>query len=213
MTDFTHFFINHVVVQVGVFIAAIPLYLLFGWAIAPEVKAAIASQREWLQFLEALLVAEISFYAIHRLAHTVPWLWRFHAIHHSSPELDWLASARFHPVEMILAKLAVGTPLVLLGFTKETFGGYLFVSAFQSLFVHANVKFQFPVLRWIVSTPEFHHWHHSNEPKAQNKNFGQPWVDLLFGTFYLPRGEMPTTYGANDPIPASYLRQMLYPFQ
>ena len=212
-TDVTHFAMNQIWVKVGVAITSIPLLLLFRGAVHPALQGAIAQQPGWLQFLEALLVAELSFYIIHRLAHTMPWLWRFHVIHHSSSELDWLASFRFHPVEMIVSKVFVGVPLVLLGFTKEIFGVYIFVSAFQALFVHANVRFRFPVLRWIIGTPEFHHWHHSQDPDAQNKNFGQPLIDHLFGTLYLPNGKWSTVYGANEAVPLTYLSQLLYPFQ
>ncbi len=212
-TDITHFVMNQIWVKVGVAIASIPLFLLFRWAVHPSLKTAITQQPTWLQFLEALLVAEVSFYIIHRLAHTLPWLWRFHVIHHSSPELDWLASFRFHPVEMIVTKVVVGMPLVLLGFTKETFGGYVLISSFQALFIHANVRLRFPLLRQIIGTPEFHHWHHSQDIEAQNKNFGQPLIDRLFGTFYLPNGKSPVAYGVKEFVPTTYRLQLLHPFQ
>jgi sterol desaturase/sphingolipid hydroxylase (fatty acid hydroxylase superfamily) len=212
-TDITHIAINQVVVKVGLATAVIPLFLLFNWAINPTLQAEIASQPTWLQFLEAVLIAEFSFYIIHRLAHTLPWLWRFHAIHHSSSELDWLASFRFHPVEMIVTKIFVGIPLVLLGFTRATFGAYLLIHSLQALFNHANVRFRFPILRRLITTPEFHHWHHSQDPDAQNKNFGQPLIDQLFGTIYLPDGKFPSAYGVSEPIPIRYWSQLLFPFR
>ncbi|AFY70258.1 fatty acid hydroxylase [Thalassoporum mexicanum PCC 7367] len=214
LTDVAHFFINHVAINVGTFAIGVILYVLFHASIDPTLQTAIRSQPPLLQFLEAFFLAQLIFYIIHRAAHTLPWLWRFHAIHHSSTELDWLASARLHPMEMILVNLATGVPLFWLGFTKETFGAYLIVGAFLPIFNHANIKVRLPILRWIIATPEYHHWHHSNDPQARDKNFaGLPVIDLMFGTFYLPEQKMPKTYGVDEAIPSGYWRQMLYPFK
>ena len=105
-------------------------------------------------------------------------------------------------------------PLFLLGFTKETFGQYLIFGAILTLFNHANTSLRVPILRWIIATPEFHHWHHSKEQVAHNKNFsGFPLIDLLFGTFYLPQSKMPSNYGVDEFIPQTYGEQILYPIK
>jgi sterol desaturase/sphingolipid hydroxylase (fatty acid hydroxylase superfamily) len=213
LIDVTHFFINCVVVQLGVLLAIFPLYFLLGWAINPGLQAAVSSQPGWLQFAEAFLIAEMGFYTLHRLCHELPWLWRFHAIHHTSPALDWLAALRFHPVELILSRIFVGTPLIVLGFSQEILGAYSLVSTSQALFIHANLKLEFPILRWLIATPEFHRWHHNQEPETQNKNFGQPFLDLLFGTLYIPKHNQLASYGVNELMLNSYKEQLLYPFQ
>jgi sterol desaturase/sphingolipid hydroxylase (fatty acid hydroxylase superfamily) len=214
LTDVAHFFINHILVNAGTFAVAVFLYVFFSSAINPALQLAVRSQPGWLQFIEAFLLAQLIFYTLHRLAHQIPWLWRFHAIHHSSAELDWLASARLHPVEAIAMNVAISIPLILLGFTKETFGFYLIFAAFLPIFNHANTNLRFPILRWIIATPEFHHWHHHNELDSRDKNFsGFPAIDLLFGTFYMPKDRMPTIYGVDEYIPKSYWQQLLYPFQ
>jgi sterol desaturase/sphingolipid hydroxylase (fatty acid hydroxylase superfamily) len=212
LTDLTHYFVNQYLVEVGVFLLAIPLYLFLGWAIDNPLSKAIATQSAPIQFLEAILVAELAFYWIHRAAHTVPYLWQFHAIHHSSEQLDFLSAVRFHPVDMALARVGVGLPLVLLGFSAETFGGYLLWSTLNSVFVHANIRWRIPIwMWWLVVPPRYHHWHHSKD--VINKNFGHPILDLVFGSFYYPRSLKPMSYGINEIVPRKYWHQLIFPWQ
>jgi sterol desaturase/sphingolipid hydroxylase (fatty acid hydroxylase superfamily) len=214
LTDGVHFFINHFLVNIGTYLVVVVLYILFHRTISPSVQATVRNQPWELQFIEAFLIAQLSFYTIHRMAHKIPWLWRFHAIHHSSAELDWLASARLHPVEGIITNIAIGVPLFWLGYTKESFGGYLAFSTLLAIFNHANTHLRFPIVRWIIATPEFHHWHHSNDPASRDRNFsGLPIIDMLFGTFYMPKNKMPDTYGVDEYIPNTYWQHLLYPFK
>ena len=78
LTDVSHFFINHFLVNVGTYIVAVLLYIMFHGAISPTVQLAVRSQPTWLQFIEAFFIAQLAFYIVHRLAHTIPWLWKFH---------------------------------------------------------------------------------------------------------------------------------------
>ncbi|KJH70059.1 sterol desaturase family protein [Aliterella atlantica] len=211
-TDVCHWAFNQTIVNVGVIIGAIPLYILLGWTINPSFQSAIARQPGYLQFVEAVIVAEVSFYLVHRLFHKIPRLWKFHAIHHSSEHLDALASVRFHPVDMVAARLAIGTPLYILGFTAETFGFYTTFNLVQSIFVHANIRCRLPGLRWLISDPQLHRWHHSLD--IDNKNFGHPLIDLLCGTLYNPPpGEFPRAVGVVQKVPVNYLRQLIYPLR
>jgi sterol desaturase/sphingolipid hydroxylase (fatty acid hydroxylase superfamily) len=70
-------------------------------------------------------------------------------------------------------------------------------------------------LRWLLASLEFHHWHHSNDREARNKNFaGQvPVLDYIFGTLHLPLGRKPTKCGLDQPIPQTYAAPLLYPFR
>ncbi len=214
LTDVTHFFCNHILVNAGTYLVAAFLYIFFRGAISPTLQLAVKSQPAFFQFIEAFFIAQLAFYAWHRLAHTLPWLWRFHAIHHSSAELDWLASARLHPLEAIAVNIVVGVPLFLLGFTRETFGFYLIFSAILPIFNHSNTRFRFPIIKHLIATPEFHHWHHSNDQEARDKNFsGFPMIDLMFGTYYIPDSKKPINYGTDENIPKTYWQQLLYPFQ
>lgn len=211
-TDVCHWLFNQTIVNVGVVIGAIPLYILLGWAINPSFQAKVASQPGYLQFVEGIAIAELSFYLIHRLFHKIPRLWKFHAIHHSSQHLDWLASVRFHPVDMVAARLGIGVPLVILGFSAETLGFYIVFNIIQSIFIHANVRCRLPGLRWLIGDPQLHHWHHSMD--IHNQNFGHPLLDLLFGTLHNPAtGEFPGAVGVGQKIPSGYLQQLIYPFR
>jgi sterol desaturase/sphingolipid hydroxylase (fatty acid hydroxylase superfamily) len=214
-TDVTHFLFTRSLSNAFTFVIVGTLIVLLHGLISPAFQRAVAEQSRSLQFVEALLIANIGAYAGHRLSHTVPFLWRFHAVHHSSSELDWLAAARVHPLDQIVTKALTIVPLYLLGFSKATFGAYIGVATVHAVFIHANVRFKFGPLRWIIGTPAFHHWHHSADKEAFNKNFAGelPLLDLLFGTFHLPKDRMPKTYGTSDPVPLGYFGQLGYPFR
>ena len=105
------------------------------------------------------------------------------------------------------------TPLVLLGFTRESFGLVAVAGPVLTFLIsHANVRFHWGPLRFIYTSPQFHHWHHALIPINRNYSDQFPWMDALFGTLYLPRGEWPIAYGIAEPVPPSWWRQMLHPF-
>jgi sterol desaturase/sphingolipid hydroxylase (fatty acid hydroxylase superfamily) len=140
-------------------------------------------------------------------------LWRFHAVHHSIEQMDWVASGRLHPVDQSFTQAFAVLPLFLLGYGGGVFAGVAAFITLLALFQHSNVRLRFPVARWIVNTPEWHHWHHAIDEQANDKNFGLPIVDKIFGTAYLPKGERPTGFGIHDPVPdVGYLRHLAYPF-
>lgn len=211
LTDLIHYFVNLFLVDIAVVILVVPLYIFLGWAIDNPISVEIARQSAIVQFLEAVFVAEVAFYWIHRAAHAFPWLWKFHVIHHSSEQLDFFSAVRFHPIDMAIARIGVGLPLVLLGFSASTFGGYLIWNALNSVFIHSNIRWRIPIwLWWIVVAPRYHHWHHNKD--VIDKNFGHPLIDLVFGTFYYPSSK-PTSYGVNGFIPQKYWKQLLYPWK
>jgi lathosterol oxidase len=181
----------------------------------PAVQNAVAAQPLVVQFVEILIVADLSEYAIHRLFHAVPWLWRFHAVHHSSDVMDWLAGSRMHLVDVVVTRALAFVPLYVLGFSPVPVYAYLVFVSFHAVFIHANVRFRFGRLAHVIATPQFHHWHHAAEPAAVDKNFAVhlPVIDRLLGTYHMPPGRWPATYGiAGNPVPGDYLRQLLYPF-
>lgn len=214
-TDVIHFLINRFLIDAGSFVSVVLLMIFWHWAISASFQAMVAAQPGWLQFIEALVIIDVIGYFYHRLCHSSPTLWRFHAVHHSPEELDWLAGARLHPLDQIFSRALMFVPLYALGFTEETFGAYLIFGAFQAIFIHSNVRFRFPYLRWLIATPEYHHWHHSNDDEARNKNFaGQfPILDWIFGTIYLPAEKSPSTYGINEAMPSGFWAQMKFPFR
>jgi sterol desaturase/sphingolipid hydroxylase (fatty acid hydroxylase superfamily) len=214
-TDVVHLVVNNILSTIGlVIVIAVPVVILRE-LLGNGLQDAVRSQPFWLQFTEALAVTEVAGYFAHRATHRVPLLWRFHAVHHSISEMDWLAAGRLHPIDQVFTRSCVILPLVVLGFSRATFGAYLVFATLWAIFIHANVRFTFGPLRWIVATPAYHHWHHTNDAGSINRNFaGQlPVVDMIFGTFHLPRHEWPATYGIDDPIPETYLGQLAWPFR
>ena len=214
-TDLAHFAVSHLAVQTTVLLTLVPAAVFFRWAVSPVLQAWVAGQPALLQFVEILAIADLTQYAIHRLFHRVPFLWRFHAIHHSSRSLDWLAGSRLHLVDIVVTRAVGFVPVYVLGFATAPTYAYLVFVSFQAVLIHANVRFRFGPLAWILATPRFHHWHHSAEPVAVDKNFAVhlPVIDRLFGTYYLPPEAWPAEYGiAGDPVPEAYLGQVVFPF-
>ena len=215
LTDLLHFGVSHLAVQLTVLLTLMPAAMFFRWAVHPGFQAAVASQPLPLQFLEILLVADLAEYGIHRLFHRVPLLWRFHAIHHSAEALDWLAASRIHLVDAVITRALAFVPLYVLGFAEPAVYAYLVFVSFHAIFVHTNMRFTFGRLAWLVGTPRFHHWHHSAQPEAVDKNFAihLPVIDRIFGTLYLPDRAWPAAYGiAGSLVPERYPTQLLFPF-
>jgi sterol desaturase/sphingolipid hydroxylase (fatty acid hydroxylase superfamily) len=181
-----------------------------------SVSGAIGALPLLLQVPALLLTADFTQYWVHRTFHVVPFLWPFHAIHHSVEEMDWLAGSRLHLLDVIVTRGLTYVPIFVLGFSERALMVYVFLVAAQATFIHANVRWEFRRLRGLVVTPAFHHWHHSDETEAIDKNFAvhTPLWDMLFGTYYLP-GRWPTTYGLHrrQTIPARWLMQFVHPFR
>jgi sterol desaturase/sphingolipid hydroxylase (fatty acid hydroxylase superfamily) len=167
----------------------------------------------WLQAIEVYLLVDFCGYWTHRLFHQGGW-WPFHAVHHSSTDLDWLGSLRVHPVNDLVNKLAQATPVLLIGFNPYVTLSTAPVLTFYAIFIHANVNWDFGPLRSVIATPVFHRWHHSREREAWDKNFAGllPLWDILFGTYYMPQGRYPENFGINEPMPAGWIGQFGEPF-
>jgi lathosterol oxidase len=211
-TDLAHFGVSHLAVGALALLTIAPAGLLLGPLVSPRLQAAVAAQPLALQLVEAIALADLFQYAAHRAFHALPWLWRFHAIHHSSRELDWLAGSRLHLVDVIPTRAVSFAPLFFLGFTERALAGYLVFVSFQAVFLHANLRFRFGALRWLLATPEFHHWHHAEAPRDKNFAVHLPVIDRVFGTAFLPGG-FPEHYGiAGDPVPDGWWRQLRWPF-
>jgi sterol desaturase/sphingolipid hydroxylase (fatty acid hydroxylase superfamily) len=174
----------------------------------------------WLRLPAALVVNEVGGYWGHRWSHEIPFLWRFHAIHHSAEEIDWLVTSKAHPVDMFFTRFCATVPIYVLGLAQPLGNRVdlvpLIVTAlttYWAYFLHANVTWRFGFLEWLISTPAFHHWHHTNDgPELINKNYAAmlPWVDKCFGTLHLPR-QWPTKYGSDTQVAPGVAAQLLNP--
>ncbi len=168
-----------------------------------------------LQLVEILVLSELGYYFAHRLLHQVPFLWQFHAIHHSAETMDWLTTTRVHPADQLFTKFFQLVPLLCLNFSPEATGIYFVWSSAIAFFIHANLNLKFPILRRIIVTPETHHWHHDKDKRAHHTNFAAQliFVDLLFGTYYCPQKPHQDNYGITAKLPNTYLKQIIYPFR
>jgi sterol desaturase/sphingolipid hydroxylase (fatty acid hydroxylase superfamily) len=186
-----------------------------GWldGIVPvALRSAVRSQPWWLQAIEVIFLSDLFVYWGHRLQHRFEFLWRFHSIHHSAEHLDWLAAHREHPLDTVYTMGLINLPAFLLGFPLETLAGLLAFRGMWAIYIHSNVRLPIGPLRMLIGAPELHHWHHSREREAGNYANISPLMDLLFGTYRCPPHE-PETFGISQPIPKSYLGQLLHPFR
>jgi sterol desaturase/sphingolipid hydroxylase (fatty acid hydroxylase superfamily) len=167
-----------------------------------------------LQAIVFLVASDFLLYWIHRGFHGAK-LWKYHAVHHSSEDLDWISAARFHPVNIFLGAVAVDVALLLAGISPNVMVWIgPFITA-HSAFVHANLNWTLGPFKYVIAGPVFHRWHHTLPDRGGNMNFAGtfPIWDLLFGTWYMPEHKLPDAYGIEDQsFPESFGAQMLYPF-
>ncbi|WP_425252304.1 sterol desaturase family protein [Janthinobacterium sp. NFX145] len=183
------------------------------------IPATLSALPLWGKLLLGLLIGEVGTYWGHRLSHEMPWLWRYHAVHHSTEQLYFLANTRTHPVDMVVTRLFGLTPLYLLGLAGPGAAGsaapvlLLLVGTVWGFFIHANLRWRFGPLEWLVATPAFHHWHHSKVEHI-NRNYAStlPVLDRLFGTYHLPR-TWPAACGIETPMPTTLGGQLAAPFR
>ena len=213
-TDLAYFFVNHVGVQALTFLSLWPATALAQAPGLAGVAAAVSSQPVWLQVVELMLAADLVQYGVHRAFHRVPALWRFHAIHHSIREMDWLAGSRLHLVDVVVTRALVVLPAFVLGFSEPALYLWLVIIAMQGVLNHVNLRFRLRWLEKIVVTPRFHYWHHAVRPVDRNFAVHFPWIDRLFGTHHLPEGDWPEELGiAGHPVPAGFGGQLAWPFR
>ena len=214
-TDVVHFLVNGTALRIGMLVSVVVIGGFLRAFVPAPLRDAVAASPGWAQIAAGLTIATMGGYAGHRAAHEVPLLWRFHRVHHSSRELDWLAATHLHPLDETFTRSVAVLPLYALGFGRVSLGAFLILITLQAIFIHANVRLRFGPLRWVIGTPQFHHWHHAREPQAYNSNYAGefPLLDALFGTLYFPANRWPAQYGVDDTQPDGYLRQIAWPFR
>jgi sterol desaturase/sphingolipid hydroxylase (fatty acid hydroxylase superfamily) len=196
---------------------------LVAWAVhqaVPEsLLAATAGLPVWARVLAGLVVGDVGYYWGHRLSHEIPFLWDFHSIHHSAEELDFLVNTRAHPIDMVFGRFFALVPLYVLGLAGPV-GDYgtavpvavTLIGTMWGFFIHANLRWRFGPLEYLIATPAFHHWHHTRTgPINRNYSAVMPWLDRLFGTHYLPDNQWPEAYGIKARLPNSLVGQLVYP--
>lgn len=217
-TDLGYYFVGHVLVQFVLIAVTASTAAMDALVASTALKADVQGWPAWLQFLLAVLLADLFQALLHRAYHRVPLLWRFHAVHHSSRTMDWLAGSRMHLVEIVLTRSIVLLPLVLMGFAPEVVNAYVILVGLQAVLAHANLGPDVGWLEYVLVTPRYHHWHHARRADFVDANYAihLPLVDMLMGTFRRPPPRTwPEAYGVLDPdsVPEGLWAQTLAPFR
>ncbi|MGA2551262.1 MAG: sterol desaturase family protein [Burkholderiaceae bacterium] len=211
--DIVYFMSTHLPIQILSLLVLLPATQATKYLTVPRVHDFIGQLPWLLQFFLAVLVADLAEWFIHMALHKVPFLWRFHSIHHSSKALDWIAGSRSHFLDDTLVRGFILVPMML-GFSQDIIVAYLIFVTLQATWTHCNFG---PSIKWLekyLVMPRYHHWHHSSQKEAIDKNFAIhfPWIDRIFGTYYYPE-EWPQFYGLDgEEIPDGFLRQTFEPF-
>ena len=194
--DFFYFCLNHLLIS-AVLLFGNFLVTRFEWVASDSLQAAIQSTPLWLQVVLLILVADFVLYWEHRVFHEVRRLWLFHA------------------VQIFIERGLVMLALYLLGASKEALDIYVTFAALQAIIIHSNLNVPWGPLKYLLVTPQFHHWHHSSEKPAIDTNYSAHTVlfDRLFGTYHFPKAHWPAEYGTTQKLPGSYLGQLFYPFR
>ena len=214
-TDFHHFIVNHMVVGFILLATNLLVHQLFGWAAHDGIRGWVAGLNFWVALFLIILVADLVQYWTHRAYHEVPLLWRLHAVHHSVKSMDWMAGSRQHILELLITRTLVLAPIYVLGFSKEVIDAYIVIVGFQAVFNHANVSVRLGPLNYLIVTPNFHHWHHSQDQEALDRNYAAhfAFLDHLFGTAVKSDRMWPERYGVlGDYVPDGFFKQLKFPF-
>jgi len=217
-TDMKHFAVNHFLVGLILMTVNFLIHHMFGWLVSSDFQQYVQHISFIPQLLLCILVADLAQYWTHRAYHEVPYFWRYHAVHHSVKTMDWLAGSRQHMLELICTRVLVLAPLYVLGFSEAVINAYIIVVGFQAVFNHANVHLPWGPLKYIIVTPDFHHWHHASDDEAIDRNYAAHYafLDHLFGTAVKvpPTRQFPATYGVvGDYMPDGFIRQQMFPFR
>ena len=174
----------------------------------------------WAQLLIMFIIADFIQWNVHRMLHRVPWLWKFHQVHHSVKEMGFAAQFRFHFVETLVYKSAQYIPLAMIGFGIEQFFVVHMFSVFIGHLNHANLDWSYGPLGYVLNNPRMHIWHHAKALPPEHKygmNFGLSlsiW-DYLFGTAYVPKSgkNIEIGFDGDERFPHDFTGQLTYPFK
>ncbi len=221
LPDDVIYFLITVVAYSGLSIAVLKLAFSAAFAEqAPRVLATVQAGYGLLphlpllvQALVMVLLVDVIQYWLHRTFHH-RLLWPFHAVHHSARQVNWTTTYRVHPVNFVLYNTSAAVLTLALGFSPVVFAIVAPFNLVTAALVHANLNWTFGPFRYVLASPVFHRWHHSSDPAVRDKNFAPtfPFLDLMFGTFYMPEGQLPDSYGAEG-VPDHFLGQLIYPFR
>jgi sterol desaturase/sphingolipid hydroxylase (fatty acid hydroxylase superfamily) len=175
------------------------------------VHASVASWPLALRAIVVIVLGDLAMYWGHRWQHRNPWLWRFHAVHHTPEQLDFVAAYREHPLDTVYTQWWMNLPAVLLGVSFEGLLGLVMFRGLWATFIHANVNVPLGPLAYVLGSPRLHHLHHLRQRDIGNYANLAPWIDVLFGTHH--DGELSPELGIEEPAPRGYFGLLWWPFR
>jgi sterol desaturase/sphingolipid hydroxylase (fatty acid hydroxylase superfamily) len=174
-TDGIYFIASHIAVELLTFFTLLPATLVSQAWQAEALGIQMKNLPIAVQILLIMAVADLTQYWIHRGFHRIGWAWPFHAIHHSSRNMDWLAGSRLHVVDIVATRGLILVPLFVIGFAEQALYIWLGIVAAQATFIHVNMNLRLKRLEQVLVTPRFHHWHHAVTPI--DRNFAVHFLD------------------------------------
>ena len=213
--DISLFFVNYILLQsqlLQIFLASIAIQFAGGGLNIWPSEFSIA-----IQLVLALIISELGLYWFHRACHEIPFLWRFHKIHHNPKKLYWFNATRFHYVDVTLLQVCGMVPLLFFGAEPKIIVLVTIFSTVHGYWQHINAKQDQGILNYFFSGPELHRWHHNIESEIANHNYGNNLIlwDHVFKTFYWPREESQTleNIGVKGNFSNSLRSMILDPFK
>jgi sterol desaturase/sphingolipid hydroxylase (fatty acid hydroxylase superfamily) len=183
-------------------LAAIASLWLLTWAI--KTFEPLLSLNVWpvhwpfaVQLVLGVLLWDLGNNLAHRWAHKVPFMWRFHVVHHAAPRLTVVNTGRFHPFDLAKSVI-IGAPIpFLLGVPDEIAWWYAAFNAFTGILTHANIHLQCGIFNEFWSTPNTHRLHHSPDVRETDTHYGEVTMiwDRLLGSYLKPTGVTPRNVG------------------
>nr|WP_286185403.1 sterol desaturase family protein [Acidovorax cavernicola] len=222
-TDFMYFVTGHLLVGVTLFLVYAALYGMTGMfaAVHPHAQESLRGWIGQLPFGAALLllmlITDFARYWLHRFYHETAIGWRLHAIHHSAEHMDWISGSRTHGIETVLSTVVILAPAFLLGFSQGVINVYILIAGAQAVFNHTNASVRLGPLRYLIVTPNFHHWHHSRDAEGLDRCYAAHFAfwDYLFGTAVKADKNKvwPERYGVvGDYVFKGFWAQQVFPF-
>jgi sterol desaturase/sphingolipid hydroxylase (fatty acid hydroxylase superfamily) len=161
----------------------------------------------WGRLLGAFLLLDLWMYGWHRLNHRVPFLWRFHRVHHSDRQMDVTTASRFHFGEIVMSCCFRAPVIAIVGVELWELAAYEVTMFFVAQFHHANVGLPFYIerfLRSLIVTPVMHKLHHSRWQPETDSNFAAVFSiwDRLFRTFRLRKDPREIRLGLDESLPS-----------
>lgn len=172
-----------------------------------------------LGLLIFFLVSDFVQWNTHRLLHRIPFLWNFHKLHHSVKEMGFAAHLRYHWMEPVVYKSILYIPLALIGgFNVQDVAIVHFSALTIGHLNHANLGWDYGILKYVFNNPKMHIWHHAKELPSHKRygvNYGislSIW-DYLFKTNHVPHDgrDIELGFEGDDMFPKNFLKQELYP--